>query len=66
MTTIDITQLTDEQKKALQNQLKEEEKAKKEKKAQDSKALKDLAEGTVPMVFELLKNVSNENRDNGH
>ena len=31
MTAIDITQLTDEQKKALQNQLKEEEKAKKEK-----------------------------------
>ena len=60
MTAIDITQLTDEQKKALQNQLKEEEKAKKEKKAQDSKALKDLAEGTVPMVFELLKNVSND------
>ena len=60
MTAIDITQLTDEQKKALQNQLKKEEKAKKEKKAQDSKALKDLAEGTVPMVFELLKNVSNE------
>ena len=60
MTTIDITQLTDEQKKALQNQLKEEEKAKKEKKAQDLKALEDLAAGTVPTMFELLKSVSDD------
>ena len=60
MTAIDITQLTDEQKKALQNQLKEEEKAKKEKKAQDLKALEDLAAGTVPTMFELLKSVSDD------
>lgn len=58
MTAIDITQLTDEQKKALQNQLKEDEKAKKEKKAQDLKALEDLAEESVPNSFELLKEAS--------
>ena len=60
MTTIDLAQLTDEQKKALQDQLKEEEKAKKEKKAQDLKALEDLAAGTVPTMFELLKSVSDD------
>ena len=60
MTTIDLAQLTDEQKKALQNQLKEEEQAKKEKKAQDLKALEDLAAGTVPTMFELLKSVSDD------
>lgn len=58
MTAIDITQLTDEQKKALQNQLKADEKAKKEKKAQDLKALEDLAEESVPQSFSLLKNAS--------
>lgn len=58
MTAIDITQLTDEQKKALQNQLKEDEKAKKEKKAQDLKALEDLAEESVPKSFDLLKQAS--------
>ena len=60
MTAIDITQLTDEQKKALQNQLKEEEKAKKEKKAQDLKALEDLAAGTVPTSLNFLKSVSDD------
>ena len=60
MTTIDLAQLTDEQKKALQDQLKQEEKAKKEKKAQDLKALEDLAAGTVPTMFELLKSVSDD------
>ena len=60
MTAIDLAQLTDEQKKALQDQLKQEEKAKKEKKAQDLKALEDLAAGTVPTMFELLKSVSDD------
>lgn len=58
MTAIDITQLTDEQKKALQIQLKEDEKAQKEKKAQDLKALEDLAEESVPKSFDLLKQAS--------
>lgn len=58
MTAIDITQLTDEQKKALREQLEAERKAEKEKKAQDLKALEDLAEDTVPKVFETLKKVS--------
>ena len=47
MTAIDITQLTDEQKKALQNQLKEEEKAKKEaeeKEAAEKKAKEEEQE----------------------
>ena len=58
MTAIDITQLTDEQKKALQEELKQEEKAKKEKKAQDLKALEDLAGESVPKSFNLLKEAS--------
>lgn len=58
MTAIDITQLTDEQKKALQNQLKADEKAKKDKKAQDLKALEELAEESVPKSFDLLKQAS--------
>lgn len=58
MTAIDINELTDEQKKALQEQLKAEEKAKREKKQQDLKALEDLAEESVPKSFDLLKQAS--------
>jgi hypothetical protein len=42
MTTIDITALTPEQKKALQAQLEEENRAEKQKKANDKKILKGL------------------------
>jgi len=58
MTDINITQLTEEQKKALREQLKEDEKSKKQKKAQDLKALEDLTEESVPKSFDLLKQAS--------
>lgn len=47
MTAIDITQLTDEQKKALQKQLKEEEKAEKDRIAQEKKISKGLKDTLV-------------------
>ena len=56
MTMIDLAQLTDEQKKALQDQLKEEEKAKKEKKVQDRTTYKQLSEEFVLNDIDLIIN----------
>lgn len=47
METIDITQLTPEQKKALQAELEAEHKAAKKKKAEDKKLLKSLENNVV-------------------
>lgn len=47
MTTIDIEQLTPEQKKALADQLAQEEKAKKQKKADDKKLMKNMENDVV-------------------
>ena len=47
MTVIDINQLTDEQKEALQKQFKAEERAKREQKAQDKELLKKLEKDFV-------------------
>lgn len=47
MTTIDIAQLTPEQKKALADQLAQEEKAKKQKKADDKKLMKNMENEVV-------------------
>ncbi|MDO4763859.1 MAG: DUF3164 family protein [Flavobacteriaceae bacterium] len=47
MTAIDINQLTEEQKEALQKQFKAEEKAQREQKAQDKELLKKLEKDFV-------------------
>lgn len=52
MTAIDINALTPEQKKELQKQLREEQKAEKEKRASDLQALEDLAKRNVTRIYE--------------
>lgn len=54
MSTINIAELTAEQKKALREQLEAEKKAEKEKKDQDRKAYKDLSEEFVNTLIDSL------------
>ena len=58
MTAIDLKSLSVEERKAILDQAKELEKQEKEKKAQDLRALEDLAQSSVPSAFELLKKAS--------
>lgn len=58
MTAIDINALTTEQKKELQKQLREEQKAEKEKRASDLQALEDLAKETLPESMRILREAS--------
>jgi len=58
MTAIDINALTPEQKKELQKQLREEQKAEKEKRASDLQALEDLAKETLPESMRILREAS--------
>lgn len=58
MTTIDITALSPEQKKALKDQLREEEKAEKEQRAADLQALDDLAKEVFPKSMAKLREAS--------
>ncbi|WP_234111394.1 DUF3164 family protein [Chryseobacterium sp. R2A-55] len=58
MTTIDINALSADQKKELQKQLREQEKAEKEKRAADLKALDELAAETLPESMRILREAS--------
>lgn len=58
MKQIDLKSLSAEERKSLLAQAKEIEKQEKEKKAQDLKALEDLARESVPQSFDLLKEAS--------
>lgn len=52
--TIDITQLSPEQKRDLAKQLSDQKKAEKEKRAEDLKALDELAAETMPASMKIL------------
>lgn len=54
MSTINIAELTEEQKKALREQLEAEKKAERVKKEQDRKAYKDLSEEFVTTLIDSL------------
>ncbi|GIM49439.1 DUF3164 family protein [Capnocytophaga stomatis] len=58
MSNIDLSQLSDEQRNELIKQAKELAKKEREQRAQDLKALEELASETVPSSFELLRNAS--------
>lgn len=58
MSVIDINNLTDEQRKALKAQLREEEKARKEARIKSLEALEGLAAESVPTSFSLLQEAS--------
>ncbi len=55
---IDIKALTPEQRRALAEQLKADEKTAKEKRAADLKALDELAAGTLPESMRILREAS--------
>lgn len=56
--TIDITQLSPEQKRELAKQLNDQKKAEKEKRAADLKALDELAAETMPQSMRILRDAS--------
>ena len=63
MTTIDITQLTPEQKRQIAAQVKAEESAKKEQRQRDLETLENLAKETVPEAVKVLIQASNAVKD---